>query len=95
MRLAELVAEMRSSGLRALEVEGLELEVGTHTVRVRRVDLGDTIPAPPSFDDVTETAIPKPAGSCAHSNCEQPAGWRLAPDFCRHHGMQLAGVRVT
>jgi hypothetical protein len=89
--LRALVETMRELGVRRL--------VGTESLHyygcpyLREVELSDTIPAPPPFDD--ELELPeetKPAGICIAKGCGEPSGWRMAPAYCRAHGLKEAGV---
>jgi hypothetical protein len=78
--LPYLIAEMRQLGVKRLE---LELDAAPP----------ELMPSPD--EQAAPDQPPKPPGSCAFGDCQQPREGILgtATDLCRMHAMQAAGVK--
>lgn len=79
MKLADIVADMRASGVRRVEIELFEPAPATE-------------PAPPLEPESPEED--KPPGSCIAPGCIAKAGFHFAPAFCEKHGLAELGVRA-
>ena len=85
--LSEFISE-----LRALGVSKIQLEI---------TPLVDTIPAP-AFEAMDPIEVekllavpepePKAPGICIADGCNDKGGHRFAPEFCRKHALDAAGV---
>ncbi len=86
---------MRAAGVKRVHIKGELGHLGEPMFD--EIELFDTIPSPPPedppmFTDELPADEPKPEGICKASGCGKPSGWRMAPDFCREHGLFEAGV---
>lgn len=69
---------------------------------ITRIELSDTIPAPPPVDwvdsdgnggEVAFAESLKDPSLCQGVGCALPGGWHATP-YCRAHGLSAAGVRT-
>ena len=90
MTMKEMADDMRAAGVKRARFSN-HGELGL----VEELELMDTIPAPPTFVELPSEPEEesKPAGICAARGCGEKNGWTIAPQFCRAHGLQAAGVR--
>jgi hypothetical protein len=91
-----LTAFMVGAGIKRLKFSTpFEITVDGEQLRIDEIELRDDVtPAPPVFDELTspDDIETKPEGICAAPGCGQKNGWRFAKDYCRAHGLGLAGV---
>lgn len=76
-----------------LRVRRLDLSPESH---VLRVELFDTIPAPPPSETMPTDFPPaesKDPSLCQGVGCALQGGWHATP-YCRAHGLSAAGVRT-
>lgn len=100
MKLEELVHALRSAGVRRLRVAqqnncySMQVDLHDKTLSIDEIELGDTIPAPPPFEQETDLAEPdKPAGICIALGCMEPGGWHFDARYCGPHGRSAAGIK--
>jgi hypothetical protein len=92
--MRELADEMRAAGARRVRLSEVETPNGTRAII--ELELLDTIPAPPPFEELLPEASPEPGKDpslCAGVGCSLPGGWHATP-YCRAHGLSAAGVRT-
>jgi len=87
--MRQLTDEMRAAGIKKIRFQ--ESEPGQDQVIIE-VELSDTIPAPPSFDEPEQPEEEKPPGVCRYKGCGDAANSPIVAGYCRSHALKLAGV---
>jgi len=88
----EAVSPISSERVGWMRAHGVRRAVFTESGEAAELELLDTIPAPPSFDEPEAPNEEKPPGVCAYGSCGDPANSPIVPGYCRSHALKLAGV---
>jgi hypothetical protein len=86
-RLEDVIAELRSLGIRSIELEPSGNEGESQPQALPNGSDGlETMPA--------EAPEQKADGSCCQPGCTKRSGFYYAPQFCEAHGLRAFGVGV-